>query len=57
MPKQYLKDHDRAYTTGAWLRWDEGEKCFRFDGLDESAYYDGKNVEFDENNRAYIESK
>jgi len=52
-----LINGDRAFSTGCWLRYDEEDNCFRFDGLEDDTYYDGKLVEFDKKEKPYINIK
>ncbi|MFA5196527.1 MAG: hypothetical protein WC401_12070 [Bacteroidales bacterium] len=48
MAKKYLKHGDRAFCTGCYLRYDEKENCFRFDGLEDDTFFDGKLVNFED---------
>jgi hypothetical protein len=51
----YLKDRDRVFSTGCFLTYDEKNNCFRFYGIEEDTYFDGKLVNFDEEERPFIE--
>ena len=52
--REYLKSGDRAWAE-CYIVWNEEKKCFVFDGIAEEAYYDGEPLNFDKNNRAYID--
>ena len=39
-----LKDGDIAFTTGAYIRWDNATKCWIVDNFDDDTYYDGELV-------------
>jgi len=55
MKKYTLKAGEKAYTTGAWIRY-EGEGVWSLIGTDDDTFYDGQLVEFNEN-EPYIETK
>jgi hypothetical protein len=57
MKKIYLKNGDRAYTTGSYLIWNDREKSFEFDGMEEDTFFDGKLINFDDMDRPYIVKK
>ena len=55
--KIYLKDGDRAYTTGSYLIWNDKDKGFSFDGMEDDTYFDGELINFDDMDCPYIEKK
>ncbi len=40
--RYYLQDGDQVYTTGCYLIYDAEINSFRFDGLEDDTYFDGK---------------
>ena len=51
----YLKDGDKAYTTGAYIIWDAKKECWRLDEVDGEIMFDGAEVQFDEDWKPYTE--
>lgn len=52
-----LKNGDRVFTTGAYLIWNEKDKGFSFDGLEDDTYFDGELINFDDMDNPYIEKE
>jgi hypothetical protein len=55
MKKQYLQDGEEAYTTGAFLTWDDEAKDFKLEYLEDETYYNGRSVYFTNNERPYVD--
>ena len=56
MDREYLLDRDRIYTTGCFLKWDNENQKFLFDGLEGGTeHFDGNEVYLDGVNRPYVE--
>ena len=55
---EILHDGARAYTTGAYLKYNAKRNVFEVIGVDtaEEIYYDGKIVLTDENDKPYVEN-
>jgi len=51
--KTYLKNGDKVYTIGAYLRWNSEIGKFELDEIEDTVYYDRLPVEFD--SKPYIE--
>jgi hypothetical protein len=51
--KIYLKTGDKCYTTGAYIRWNG--KNFDLVELDEDTFYDGIAIDFDDNDKPFID--
>jgi hypothetical protein len=54
--KRFIKDNEKVYTTGAYLRWDAKDHSFRLYSLDDDTFADGELIGFDEMGLPYIES-
>jgi hypothetical protein len=55
--KKYLKTGDKVYCDGAYLLWNNEKKSWEFDQVEDSTYFEGEAVEFDENCMPYIEEE
>ena len=53
----YLKNFDKCYCTGVYLRWNDADEYFELDQLEETIYFDGCPVNYDENEKPYIDSE
>jgi len=51
--KIHIKTGELCYTTGAYIRWNG--KCFDLAEIDEDTYYDGQLVDFDDNDKPFID--
>ena len=55
MKKVLLKEGDRCYSTGCFLIYHEKGKFFIFDGYEDDTFFDGELINWDDQDRPYIE--